>query len=320
MLRVITPLLFMFTFLSVVSDAFVAPRLPSPSATTVTPKALVAASSPSTAIIGTTTTTTHNNYIDQYHRRRRPISPTTRTTQLFATSTNLTPAQESRRRELLGRQGPYFQMNRFQGAVEFGSSTKLTTQLVDTQPNPQGIAEWLSDGKGLALSIWEEGMMTDLGNSLYRLQTMKLQFVTIQLAPSVDVQMWTSLDNGEPVFSLQSVDFDPNIQVLPGVGIKASTLGIQIDVVGELRPTQDGRGVEGSISFATQGNLPPPLRVLPEGPLRLASQTINETIVSFAVQSFQKGAIRKYQEYLAERQQRNEETMAAAAAQQEETA
>jgi Protein of unknown function (DUF1997) len=212
----------------------------------------------------------------------------------------MTEAQQIRRKELLARKGPFFKLNRFQGAVEFGSSANLVTNL-DPQPNRAGISEWLSDGRGLALSIWDEKMMKDLGNSLYRLQTMKLQFVTIQLAPSVDVQMWTSPDptTGEPVFSLQSVDFDPNIQLLPGVGLKASTLGIQIDVVGELRSSPDGRGVTGSISFATTGNLPPPLRVLPEGPLKMASDAINDTVVSFAVASFQKGAIRKYREFRA---------------------
>jgi hypothetical protein len=213
----------------------------------------------------------------------------------------LTVAQQLRRRELLARSGPYFKLNRFQGAVEFGSSAMLVTNL-DQKPNPAGISEWLSDGRGLALSIWDEKMMKDLGNSLYRLQTMKLQFVTIQLSPSVDVQMWTSPDptTGEPVFSLQSVDFDPNIQLFPGVGLSASTLGIHIDVVGELRSSPDGKGVTGSISFATTGNLPPPMRVLPEGPLKMASDAINDTVVSFAVASFQEGAIRKYREFLAD--------------------
>jgi len=212
----------------------------------------------------------------------------------------ITAAQKARRNELLARNGPYFKLNRFEGAVEFGSSAKLVTNL-DSNPNPTGISDWLSDGRGLALSIWDEKMMKDLGNSLYRLQTMKLQFVTIQLAPSVDVQMWTSPDpkTGEPVFSLQSVDFDPNIQLLPGVGLKASSLGIQIDVVGELRSSSDGKGVTGSISFSTSGNLPPPLRILPERPLRIASDVINDTVVSFAVDSFRKGATRKYREFQA---------------------
>ena len=272
----------MFAILLAVSDAFVVveervtPAVTAITAGTTTPQARVArrltrTSRSSTAIWATTP-----------HQQR------------------MTEAQQTRRKELLARKGPFFKLNRFQGAVEFGSSANLVTNL-DPHPNRAGISEWLSDGRGLALSIWDEKMMKDLGNSLYRLQTMKLQFVTIQLAPSVDVQMWTSPDptTGEPVFSLQSVDFDPNIQLLPGVGLKASTLGIQIDVVGELRSSPDGRGVTGSISFATTGNLPPPLRVLPEGPLKMASDAINDTVVSFAVASFQKGAIRKYREFRA---------------------
>ncbi len=221
-------------------------------------------------------------------------------TGLFAVpKQKLSTIQEARRKDLLARNGPYFALNRFKGDVEFGSSAKLATQL-DDQSNSKGISEWLSDGRGLALSIWDENMMKDMGNSIYRLQTMKLQFVTIQLSPSVDVQMWTQPDSsGEPVFYLHSVDFDPNIQLLPGVGISASSLGLHIDVVGELRPSKDGKGVNGSISFATKGILPPPMRVLPESLLKMASDTINDTVVSFAVTSFQKGAIRKYNQFRA---------------------
>jgi hypothetical protein len=211
----------------------------------------------------------------------------------------LSTAQQARRDELLARKGPYFTLNRGKGAVEFGSSAKLVTKLND-EANPQQIAEWLSDGRGLALSIWDEKMMKDMGNSIYRLQTMKLQFVTIQLAPSVDVQMWTQPDAaGEPVFYLHSIGFDPNIQLLPGIGISASSLSLHIDVVGELRPSKDGKGVTGTISFATKGILPPPMRLLPEGPLKLASDTINDTVVSFAVSSFRRGAIKKYKEFQA---------------------
>ena len=41
---------------------------------------------------------------------------------------------------------------------------------------------------------------------------MTLMFVTIQLAPHVDVKMWTD-EKGS--FNLDSVAFDPNIQILP---------------------------------------------------------------------------------------------------------
>jgi hypothetical protein len=220
-----------------------------------------------------------------------------------ATSTSLHDiANNARRRELLGRNGPYFKLDRFRGAVEFGSSAKLVTKL-DANPNPDGIKEWLSDGRGLALSIWDEDLMEDLGDSIYRLQVMKLQFVTIQLAPRVDVKMSTQPDaKGDPVFSLQSVSFDPNIQLFPGVGVSASALGVQIEVSGELRPSKDGTGVSGAISFATKGTLPPPMRLIPEPVFKAASDAINESIVKLAVQSFEKGATQKYLQYRQQQQ------------------
>lgn len=241
-----------------------------------------------------------------------PLSPTFSSTKLQMAAPSA--ARESRRKELLSRNGPYFKLNRFKGSVEFGSSAKLVTVLnrgsnQDKTENLENISEWLSDGRGLALSIWDESLMKELNNNLYRLQTMKLQFVTIQLSPSVDMKMWTRKDgnNGIPTFSLQSVGFDPNIQLLPGVGVSASSLGIQIDVDGELKPTLDGKGVEGKISFATQGLLPPPMRLLPEPALKIASDTINETIVKFAIQSFEMGATKKYQEFLQTKAKQNQE-------------
>lgn len=223
---------------------------------------------------------------------------TSRTAALNAMSRGQTVRPASRRRELLARNGPFFKLDRFQGGVEFGSSAKLITKL-DNTANLDGIAEWLSDGKGLALSIWDEKLMKDLGNNIYRLNTMKLQFVTIQLAPSVDMIMKTDIDKKQnvPIFSLRSVGFDPNISILPGVGVSAESLGVYIEVEGELQPTKDGKGVEGKISFSTKGKLPPPMRLLPEPALKLASDKINETIVNFAIQSFQKGAVKKYKEF-----------------------
>lgn len=229
-----------------------------------------------------------------------PVTSTCLQARANTETPQLSAAQKHRRQELLRRNGPFFKLNRFQGSVEFGSSAKLVTKL-DSSANPTGIAEWLSDGKGLALSIWDENLIEDLGNSQYRLQTMDLQFVTIKLSPSVDVKMWTEPDpqNAEnmPVFSLQSVGFDPNIQLLPGVGVSSSSLGIQIEVVGELRPTADGKGVTGTISFSTKGNLPPPLRLLPDAPLKIASDAINDAIVAMAISSFQKGAIKNFRDF-----------------------
>jgi hypothetical protein len=199
------------------------------------------------------------------------------------------------------------------GTVEFGSTLDLVTTL-SGEPSFSQIAAWLSDERGLALSIWDESLITELGNSVYRLQLMTLQFVTLQLSPTVDVKMWTTNVpsppnvNGTsttniPLFSLQSVAFDPHLQLLPGVGISADMLGIDIAVVGEMRPTTNGRGVQGRISFATTGNLPPPLLLLPEAVLKGAANSISDTVAQFAVRSFQKGAIQQYRQFCRKQQQ-----------------
>ena len=213
--------------------------------------------------------------------------------QLF--SATKTEALNDRRRVLLSRKGPFFNIDRSAKIIGFGATANLVTKL--DEGGDETIKEWLSDERRVALSIWEEGLMTELGNQVFRLEIMKLQFVTLQLQPSVDVRMWTQrMQDGSPVFLLQSVAFDPKIQVLPGLSFDADSFGIQIEVVGELRPDGKG-GVTGRIAFQTTGKLTPPFRIVPDSALRAASDTINNTITQFAIRSFQKGAIGKYNEF-----------------------
>mmetsp|Transcript_27186 Transcript_27186/g.65053 ORF Transcript_27186/g.65053 Transcript_27186/m.65053 type:complete len:657 (-) Transcript_27186:1283-3253(-) len=251
------------------------------------------------------------------------LSPSSSSILRATTKVSQTPEQKSRRKELLKRDGSFFQLDRSSGHVEFGASAKLVTRLVDeTEDNGDGdnnnnedlsemIKQWLSDGRGLAMSIWDPELLSDLGNDVYRLQTMELKFVTIQLSPTVDVQMWTqkgqNVKTGEflPVFNLQSVRYDPNVQLFPGMGsVTAESLGIVIEVVGELIPTKDGKGVTGKISFATSGDLPPPLLILPDQVLKMASDTINDAVVQFAIQSFQSGAIDQFNQFRQDQQSR----------------
>jgi hypothetical protein len=144
-----------------------------------------------------------------------------------------------------------------------------------------------------------------MGDSVYRLQVMPLRFVTLVLSPWVDVRIKTTIDpaNQQPVFTVQSVDFDPGIEIMPGMRISGESLGIFIEVAGELRPSADGTGVTGGIAFQTRGKLPPPMRLLPEPALKAASDTINRTIVNFAVQNFQKGATEMYQDFQRKKEQ-----------------
>ena len=210
--------------------------------------------------------------------------------------TSLKAVSSSQRETILRRNGEHFALNRFSGKVEFGSTANLVTKFPNS--DAASIARWLSDEKRVALSIWDEELLTDLGQSTYRLEIMTLQFVTIQLAPRVDTRMWTEMSSSNiPVFKLQSTSFDPNIQILPGLSIPVEKLGIHIEVVGELRPSEDGNGVTGRIGFVSSGDLPPPMRLLPEPALRAASNGINKTVSDFAVRSFRAGAVKKYSEF-----------------------
>jgi len=237
------------------------------------------------------------------------ISTLTTTTSNIRTNDVSLHAYASKSRDtILRRNGTYFKLNRFSGKVEFGSTANLITTFDKNDANDEIIKEWLSDEKRIALSIWDEKLLTDLGNSVYRLQLMTLQFVTLQLAPSVDTRMWIEKGNDgkTPVFKLQSIDFDPNIELLPGINVSAKSLGIQIEVVGELRPSKDGKGVEGRIGFVSGGDLPPPMRLLPEPALKSASDLICKTVNDFAIMSFQNGARKKYKEFVAMRQKQKQ--------------
>jgi len=187
-----------------------------------------------------------------------------------------------------------FNLNKQDGAVEFGASADLVTKLEANPRASEVIAYWLKDVNRVAASLWRKDLIRKVEKDIYRLQVMQLQFVTIQLAPSVDLRMWTEKQSTTPVFKLESVDFDPNVQILPGVGLSAEQLGIKIKVAGNLGVSEDGTGLEGSIGFITTGILPPPLRILPTRILEGAADAINREIVKFAIESFQAGATREY--------------------------
>ena len=256
------------------------------------------------------------------------------TTRLYASPPlRQRPVDEARRNALVSRQGSHFKLDRFSGTIEFGAAADLVTQLevppvaagrtseiINNSDNTErSIDEWLLNEQGLAMSIWDPKLMKEMGNNVYRLQVMSLQFVTLQLAPWVDVQMKTVVARDDrntnnsnqqqqqqqqqqlpkPVFTLQSVAFEPNVQVLPGLRINADALGIVIEVAGQMQ--RSGAGVTGTIAFQTTGTLPPPLRILPEAALRAASDAINGTIVNFAIRSFQSGARKNYQEFVLKR-------------------
>lgn len=207
------------------------------------------------------------------------------------------------RETILKRNGRYFKVDRFSGKILFGTTIQLSTRLQTPEllRSKAPIHQWLLSPKEVAMSIWEPSMISELKAypDSYRLELMTLQFVTIQLAPTVDTRMWTEMTPASyPVFKLQSFQFDPNIQIFPGVGVSAKDLGIEITVVGELGPNLDQSGVMGKIGFVSGGILPPPLRMLPDFVLEAAADTISQTIANFAVSNFQQGVQSRYREFI----------------------
>ena len=207
------------------------------------------------------------------------------------------------------RDGHNFKLDRFRGTISFGYTADLVTQLPMPSKNANVsnkdlINDWLSDAERIAFAIWDENLIKELKKQYYRLQLITLKFVTIELSPFVDVLMWSEKEpnnNNDIAFFLESMDFNPNVSILPGLQFNADSLGIQIDVAGELRVSSDGKGITGKIGFTTSGELPPPLRILPESALKTAASVINKQIADFAVRSFQKGAIKEFKKYLKER-------------------
>ena len=259
-----------------------------------------------------TASTTNKRPADQSNASGAAASAPNVSAASTSTSANiLDEAMQQSRDTILGRDGEHFAFDRIGGKVEFGSTAELVTPL-DTgglEPSAESVGLWLSDARRVAGGLWDEDLLTDLGQCTYRLGLMPLKFVTIELAPTVDVKMWTDgttsadTDAGAvPTFRLHSIGFEPNVTLLPGVGLDAKSLGIEIEVCGELRPTADGKGCEGAIGFVSRGELPPPMRVLPDSVISAAGATISKTVRDFAVANFQAGAVKQYRAYCVEEQ------------------
>jgi len=251
----------------------------------------------------------HPNVATTYPQNDSPVSTRSTSFALHAVSKTIR-GDKFRREKILNppnrsRDGNNFKMERFKGTISFGYTADLITSLPvpHSQVKTNVIQKWLSNAERVAFAIWDEQLITEIRSQIYRLQLITLKFITIQLKPTVDVQMWTEMEtdthgNEQIVFFLESMDFDPNVQILPGVKFTAESLGIQIDVAGEMRVSSDKQGLTGKIGFVTSGKLPPPLRILPEVALKSAAGVINKQIADFAVKSFEKGATKEFRKFL----------------------
>jgi len=234
-------------------------------------------------------------------RLDKKLSSTTSSPQEPAKKALLTPEQKQLRKSIFSNKGEYFSMS--DGKVVFGSSS--TMQMTFRGSTTKDVEGWLtSDKASVCKAIWDPSLMKDIGDNIYQLSLMQLQFVTIQFAPIVKIRIWTSRmksPNGKDpyvLFQIQSIECDPNIQLLPNLKINAESLGIQVDVVGEMKAAPDGSGaLVGRIGFQTSGKLTPALMLIPEPILKNTANTINKTILNFALDSFQKGAKEEYNKY-----------------------
>ena len=221
------------------------------------------------------------------------------------------PSFEAKRANILNRGESFFELDKTDGTIEFGSTARLVTTLEKNPAAKSVISKWLSKEDRVAASIWDPNLIQSHGDKRYTLEVQSVKFVTISLAPKVTVSMWTERRNSHEeddiLFRIESISFDPNIQLLllPGMPststtITAQDLGIHIEVVGELGVSKEGTGLSGTIGFKTQGTLPKLMRVLPESILQNAVDGINKQIVNFAISNFQRGATMEYSKYRKE--------------------
>lgn len=219
---------------------------------------------------------------------------------------------------MLSRNGPYFALDRSTGKIEFGATANLVTPLpVDAtnDVNYCSIDDWLIQpnvSRDIVYSIWDPKLVTEIDKNTFQLQIMTLRFVTITLRPTVNVRMETiqpstaasGSNSNKPQFIVQSINFNPNLQLVPGMNFNAQSMGIVIEVVGLLQSSSSSSGssssnnnLVGTITFTTSGLLPLPLRIVPSNVLKATSNTINTTIMNVVVSNFQKSITQNYEQY-----------------------
>jgi len=217
------------------------------------------------------------------------------------------------REKIMNRKGQYFLLDKIQNRIEFGLTTELITKLTP-KASRRVVEKFIGDESRVASMLWDPKLMKKIDKQTYRLQLKPLSFLTLSLSPSVDVIMWVedkmlhvsssnetlSESDKTPVFYLESIGFDPNIKILPGVGITPRSLNINIETVGSLQVTQDGEGLQGKIGFVTTGKLPGPFLLLPDQALKRASELISNTVKLFIVRTFEKSVINEFSNFFSE--------------------
>jgi len=225
----------------------------------------------------------------------------------------VTKVSSKSREKIMNRKGQYFLLDKIQNRIEFGLTTELITKLTP-KASRRVVEKFIGDESRVASMLWDPKLMKKIDKQTYRLQLKPLSFLTLSLSPSVDVIMWVedkmlhvsssnetlSESDKTPVFYLESIGFDPNIKILPGVGITPRSLNINIETVGSLQVTQDGEGLQGKIGFVTTGKLPGPFLLLPDQALKRASELISNTVKLFIVRTFEKSVINEFSNFFSE--------------------
>ena len=203
------------------------------------------------------------------------------------------------RRSLLSNPGHRFSLK--SPSVSFGTTATLKTPLLspDSPADRLFVNNFLSSASRVTNAIWDPSLASRVNSTTVDLQLLDLNFLTLSLSPTVtvDARIRQDADTGDNIYELTSLSFAPNLRVLPGLGVTSAPSSLQIDCVGQLRPSRDGRSIFGAIAFEIEGNLGSALMLVPRSVMEKAARTLTEKVLAFAEANFVKGVEREVKRF-----------------------
>jgi hypothetical protein len=173
--------------------------------------------------------------------------------------------------------------------VNFSATQSLELR-VPTQPIP--IQHYLRQPQRLIYSLAEPSRIERLSADTFRLKMRSLKFITFNLQPIVDLQLWSGSDGS---VELQSVGCELR-------GVEAFNQRFHLQLYGKLMPmvVGDRNTLQGTAELTVQLDLPPALSLTPRAIVNKAGDTLLSSVLLNIKQRLMHQLLLDYQAWVAE--------------------
>eukprot|EP00639_Heterosigma_akashiwo_P034210 CAMPEP_0194715294 /NCGR_PEP_ID=MMETSP0296-20130528/7008_1 /TAXON_ID=39354 /ORGANISM="Heterosigma akashiwo, Strain CCMP2393" /LENGTH=170 /DNA_ID=CAMNT_0039615041 /DNA_START=289 /DNA_END=805 /DNA_ORIENTATION=- len=156
----------------------------------------------------------------------------------------------------------------------------------------------VGDSGRIVRCSWDEELIEDLGNDIFRLQNKPIDFLVFNIQPQVTIEVVTDKKSGKTTLKAKEITI---------LGAESLSDRVNIEVNGSLEATEKvtklgsssmkTMSLEGKIEFTVSGTLPSQISSLtPTGMLQSATGGVNRRLTEYTTQKFRRAIVADYED------------------------